>query len=106
MRLFVKSVLAEEPWKYDSKVIPIPWRQSEEDAVKLKLSSGRLMLAYYTSNSIVSKSCPFGTFLVTHNRSSHTPQFFVVLKQLQQLSKMRAMMLSNGCLTSQPTHML
>lgn len=34
MRLFVESVLAEEPWKYDSKVVPIPWRQSEVDTIK------------------------------------------------------------------------
>lgn len=53
MRLFVKSLLAEEPWKYDSKVIQIPWRQSEEDAIKSKISSGGLTLAYYNSNGSV-----------------------------------------------------
>jgi amidase len=55
MRLFVTSILAEEPWKYDSKVIPIPWRLSEEELVKSKLSSGGLTLAYYSSNGVVSK---------------------------------------------------
>jgi amidase len=52
MRLFVSSLLAEEPWKYDSKVVPIPWRQSEEDAVKRKISTG-LTLAYYNFNGVV-----------------------------------------------------
>jgi amidase len=47
MRLFVKSVLAQEPWKYDSKVIPMPWRQSEVDIIKSKLSAGGLTLGYY-----------------------------------------------------------
>ncbi len=47
MRLFVKSVLAQEPWKYDPKVIPMPWRQSEADAIESKLTSGGLTLGYY-----------------------------------------------------------
>jgi amidase len=54
MRLFVTAVLAEEPWKYDSKVIPMPWRQSEEEAIKTKISSGRLTLAYYNCDGNVS----------------------------------------------------
>ncbi|TVY31478.1 Acetamidase [Lachnellula occidentalis] len=53
MRLFVTSVLAEEPWKYDSKVIPMPWRQSEADAIKTKLSSGGLTLGYYDCDGVV-----------------------------------------------------
>jgi amidase len=54
MHLFVKSVLAEEPWKYDSKVIPMPWRQSEADAIESKLSSGGLTLGYYNCDGNVS----------------------------------------------------
>jgi hypothetical protein len=54
MRLFVTSVLAQEPWKYDSKVILMPWRQSEEEAIKTKLSSGGLTLAYYNYDGNVS----------------------------------------------------
>jgi amidase len=46
MRLFTTAVLAQEPWKYDSKVIPMPWRQSEADVIKPKLSSGGLTLGY------------------------------------------------------------
>ncbi|TVY88738.1 Acetamidase [Lachnellula willkommii] len=53
MRLFVTSVLAEEPWKYDSKVIPLPWRQSEADAIKTKLSAGGLTLGYYDCDGVV-----------------------------------------------------
>lgn len=53
MRLFVTSVLAEEPWKYDSKVIPMPWRQQEADAIKPKLSSGGLTIGYYDCDGVV-----------------------------------------------------
>jgi len=47
LRLFVGSVLSQQPWTYDPKVIPMPWRQSEEDAVKAKIASGKLTLGYY-----------------------------------------------------------
>ncbi|KAL4902342.1 Acetamidase [Aspergillus multicolor] len=47
LRLFTTSVLSQEPWKYDSKVIPIPWRQSESDAITSKIQNGGLNLAYY-----------------------------------------------------------
>ncbi|KAF7946032.1 uncharacterized protein EAE97_005070 [Botrytis byssoidea] len=47
MRLFVESVLAEEPWKFDAKVVPIPWRQSEADIIKSKISDGSLTIGYY-----------------------------------------------------------
>ncbi|KAB8298338.1 hypothetical protein EYC80_002065 [Monilinia laxa] len=53
MRLFVESVLAEEPWKYDAKVIPMPWRQSEADMVKSRISSGGLTIGYYDCDGIV-----------------------------------------------------
>ncbi len=56
MRLFVKSVLAQEPWKYDPKVIPMPWRQSEADAIESKLTSGGLTLGYYNCDGNVSYS--------------------------------------------------
>lgn len=54
MRLFVKSVLGGEPWKIDSKVIPLPWRQSEEDAIKAKISSGGLTLGFFNCDGVVS----------------------------------------------------
>ncbi|KAH6676587.1 amidase signature domain-containing protein, partial [Halenospora varia] len=53
MRLFVKSVLGEEPWKYDSKVVPMPWRQNEADAIMSKLSSGGLTLGYFNCDGNV-----------------------------------------------------
>lgn len=53
LKLFLTSVLAEEPWKYDPKVVPIPWRQAEEDAVKSKLHSGGLTLGYYSCDGVV-----------------------------------------------------
>lgn len=56
MRLFVKSVLAEEPWKYDSKIIPLPWRQIEADTIKPKLLSGGLTIGYFDCDGVVSES--------------------------------------------------
>ncbi|RHZ70341.1 hypothetical protein CDV55_108460 [Aspergillus turcosus] len=53
LKLFLTSVLAEELWKYDPKVVPMPWRQAEEDAVKSKLHSGGLTLGYYSCDGVV-----------------------------------------------------
>jgi amidase len=53
MRLFVTSVLAEEPWKYDSKVVPMPWRQSEADVIKNKISSQGLTIGFYNCDGVV-----------------------------------------------------
>lgn len=58
MRLFVTSVLAEEPWEFDSKVIPMPWRQAEEDAIKAKISSKSLTLGFYNCDGVVSFGLP------------------------------------------------
>ncbi|KAJ4217599.1 Acetamidase [Fusarium solani] len=53
MRLFVTSVLAPQPWEYDSKVIPMPWRQAEEDAIKTKISSKGLTFGFYNCDGVV-----------------------------------------------------
>lgn len=53
LRLFMTSVASQEPWKYDSKVIPLPWRQQEEDNVKDKLQAGGLMIGFYRSDGNV-----------------------------------------------------
>jgi hypothetical protein len=53
MRLSVTSVHSEERWKYDSKVIPMPWRQTKADAIKAKLASGGLTLRFYNCGSNV-----------------------------------------------------
>lgn len=47
------SVLGEEPWSYDPKVVPLPWRSNEEDAIKRKLESGKLNLGFYNSDGNV-----------------------------------------------------
>lgn len=47
------SVLAGQPWEYDSKVVPIPWRESEEAAVKTKISSSSLTLGFYNCDGNV-----------------------------------------------------
>jgi len=47
MRLFVTAVLAEEPWKFDSKVVPLPWRPSEDEAIRKKIATGGLTLGFY-----------------------------------------------------------
>lgn len=54
MRLFVTSVLSQEPWLHDSKVIPMPWRESEEEAIKTKIRTGGLTLGYYSCDGNVS----------------------------------------------------
>lgn len=56
LRLFVTSVLEQQPWLYDSKVIPLPWRQSDEDAAKKKIQNKALTIAYYSFDGIVSAS--------------------------------------------------
>ncbi|KAJ0414339.1 amidase signature domain-containing protein [Aspergillus carlsbadensis] len=53
MRLFVTSVLSQKPWSYDSKVIPIPWRQEEEDAIKTKIAGKSLTLGYFSCDGEV-----------------------------------------------------
>jgi amidase len=53
MRLFMTSVLAGKPWDFDSKVIPMPWRESEEAIIKNKVSSPSLTLGFYTSDGVV-----------------------------------------------------
>ncbi|ESZ92593.1 acetamidase [Sclerotinia borealis F-4128] len=58
MRLFVESVLAEEPWKYDSKVIPMPWRQSEADIIKSRISNNGLTIGYYDCDGTVQPHPP------------------------------------------------
>ncbi|KAI2792890.1 Acetamidase [Penicillium oxalicum] len=52
LRLFLTSVLGMEPWKYDSKVVPMPWRSAEEDIIKLKIKEG-LTLGYYSCDGVV-----------------------------------------------------
>jgi amidase len=55
LRLFLTSVLHEEPWNYDSKVIPLPWRYDQEDALKAKIKSSGLTIGYYRCDGNVSE---------------------------------------------------
>lgn len=76
------SVLAQEPWKYDSKVIPMPWRQAEEDGIKSKIASGGLTLGFYNCDGVVSstihyvKRCRKICTVLKINRSSLIRQSF------------------------------
>lgn len=76
MELFVKSVLAQEPWKYDSKVIPLPWRQSEADAIASKISSSGLTLGYFNCDGNVLPHPPIlrgvETVVSTLKKNGHT----------------------------------
>ncbi|TQS31824.1 hypothetical protein Golomagni_07882, partial [Golovinomyces magnicellulatus] len=53
MKLFMTSVLDQSPWEYDSKVIPMPWRQAEEDAINTKMTDGGLTLGFYNHDNLV-----------------------------------------------------
>ncbi|KAG9243086.1 amidase signature domain-containing protein [Calycina marina] len=76
MRLFMTSVLAQEPWKYDSKVIPLPWQQAEEDAIKAKIASKGLTIGFYKSDGNVTPHPPIlrgvDTVLSTLKEAGHT----------------------------------
>lgn len=54
LRLFMTSVLEQQPWLYDSKVIPMPWRQAEEDATNKKIQNKSLTLGFYSFDGLVS----------------------------------------------------
>lgn len=53
MKLFMTAVLAEAPWSYDPKVIPMPWRQAEEGVIRAKIDSGNLVLGFYNCDGKV-----------------------------------------------------
>ncbi|RMJ21271.1 Acetamidase [Aspergillus sp. HF37] len=76
LRLFLTSVLEGEPWKYDPKVDPLPWRSNEEDAIKAKLQSGGLTLGFFNSDDNVLPHPPIlrGMDIVTSTlkKNGHT----------------------------------
>jgi amidase len=47
LRLLFMAVLGQEPWEFDSKVIPMPWRQNKADTVRAKIQTGRLIIGVY-----------------------------------------------------------
>lgn len=54
LRLFLKAVLAQKPWLYDSKTIPMPWRDEIEDEVAAKIKTKKLNIGYYETDGMVS----------------------------------------------------
>lgn len=54
MRLFLKAVLAQKPWLYDSKTIPMPWRDEIEEEVAIKIKTKKLNIGYYETDGMVS----------------------------------------------------
>lgn len=56
LRLFMTAVLSQEPWKYDSKVIPLPWRPNEEEVVRAKIVSDGLNLGFFNCDGQVGLS--------------------------------------------------
>ena len=63
LRLFLTSVLREEPWNYDPKVIPIPWRPQEEEETRKKSKSGGLNLGFFKCDGNV-RCITIGPFLL------------------------------------------
>jgi hypothetical protein len=71
-------VLHEKPWEYDSKVVPLPWRESEEDAVKTKLGSSGLTVGFYNFDGNVCFQIPDLLAFTDFHRCFHTLPFSVV----------------------------
>ncbi|KAE8158943.1 Acetamidase [Aspergillus tamarii] len=76
VKLFLQSVLKEEPWKYDSKVIPLPWREAEENAAQAKIAEKGLNFAFYDFDGVVRPHPPItrGVEIVrsTLEKNGHT----------------------------------
>ncbi|KAF2853523.1 acetamidase [Plenodomus tracheiphilus IPT5] len=53
LRLFLTAVLNEQPWNFDSKVIPLPWREEQEQATKTKINASGLSIGYYNCDGNV-----------------------------------------------------
>ncbi|KAH6892628.1 acetamidase [Thelonectria olida] len=47
IKLFLTAVLSQEPWKHDSKVVPMPWRHEEEAKARAKIQDARLTIGFY-----------------------------------------------------------
>ncbi|CEL10468.1 Putative Acetamidase-B [Aspergillus calidoustus] len=75
LRLFVQAVLEQEPWKFDSKVIPMPWRQSEADMVRAKIQTGGLTIGVFNFDCNVLPHPPvlrgIGIAVAALNRNGH-----------------------------------
>ncbi|KAL1886235.1 Acetamidase [Paecilomyces lecythidis] len=101
LKLFVTSVLSEEPWKYDSKVIPLPWRQNEEDIIKSKLSSGGLTLGFYNCDGNVLPHPPIlrgvETVVSTLKKNGHNVVPWTPYKHDFAVDLINGIYASDGC---------
>ncbi|KAJ9218983.1 hypothetical protein DTO027B5_7762 [Paecilomyces variotii] len=101
LKLFVTSVLSEEPWKYDSKVIPLPWRQNEEDIIKSKLSSGGLTLGFFNCDGNVLPHPPIlrgiETVVSTLKKSGHNVVPWTPYKHDFAVDLINGIYASDGC---------
>ncbi|KAH7029548.1 Acetamidase [Microdochium trichocladiopsis] len=52
LRLFMKAVLAQKPWLYDSKTVPLPWRQEIEDETLVKIKTKTLNIGFYETDGM------------------------------------------------------
>lgn len=83
----MKSILAQEPWRYDSKVIPLPWRQSEADIIKNKIGSGGLALGFYEHDGIVSTPSYLNNPPLTEQVLPHPPILRGIRKVVETMNK-------------------
>ncbi|KAL2014079.1 hypothetical protein VTN00DRAFT_1604 [Thermoascus crustaceus] len=101
LKLFVTSVLSEEPWKYDSKVVPMPWRQWEEDAIKAKLSAGGLTLGFFNCDGNVLPHPPIlrgvETVVSTLKQNGHTVVPWTPYKHDFAVDLINGIYASDGC---------
>ncbi|KAJ9297812.1 hypothetical protein DTO271G3_4033 [Paecilomyces variotii] len=101
LKLFVTSVLSEEPWKYDSKVIPLPWRQNEEDIIKSKLSSGGLTLGFFNCDGNVLPHPPIlrgiETVVSTLKKNGHNVVPWTPYKHDFAVDLINGIYASDGC---------
>ncbi|KAJ9411210.1 hypothetical protein DTO045G8_842 [Paecilomyces variotii] len=101
LKLFVTSVLSEEPWKYDSKVIPLPWRQNEEDIIKSKLSSGGLTLGFFNCDGNVLPHPPIlrgiETVVSTLKKNGHNVVPWIPYKHDFAVDLINGIYASDGC---------
>lgn len=61
IRLMTKSILSQQPWLYDPMVVPMPWREHEDQAVRDRISgtdSRKLSFAVQHSDGLVTPHPP------------------------------------------------
>ena len=53
LRLIVRQILAMQPWQFDPRVVPLPWRSEEEAKVQEHAQTGRLAFGVLRFDGIV-----------------------------------------------------